>query len=82
MSIRWVVIAAAVIAAGIWGRYVRQGKAGWLMAVPPLVWLLHLVLFFLAAQFHFLTPQYLNIWSSAVHLHTIILIVTWGRAKL
>ena len=82
MSIRWLVMIAAAVAGGVWLHFVRCNRSRWLMAVPPLVWLLHLVLFFLAAQFHFLSPQYLNIWSSAVHLHTIILIVTWGRAKL
>ena len=81
MTIRWVVIAIAALYLLYIARKAGRHKSRWVESIAPMAWLVHLILFFIAAQFHILPPTYLNVWSSAIHIHAIIAFATCGMEK-
>jgi len=67
------VITLAVALAGlvVWTVWVRKNRAHWLYAVPPMTWLLHVAIFYMAvfvhAAGHALPVDYV-LWSAAIRL--------------
>jgi hypothetical protein len=81
MSVRWLVICAALLAIGLWIYAAKKRRINWLEAVPPVMWMLHLIVFYLGAACHILPSIWLNAWSGAVYLHGIIMLAFYVANK-
>lgn len=60
-----------------WGRWALKNRKYWLYAVPPITWMVHAALFYLA----FMTCKlpdagFFNNWSTVLRLHAVILVVS------
>ncbi len=60
--------------------WVSRNRDRWRYVVAPLSYLAHVVLFYLGAASHLLTPLAMNTWSNAVRLHGLILVGAIGVA--
>ena len=73
-------ISISVACAGIWAVWIVQNRDRWRFAIAPLTYLLHVILFYVSAALHILSPVALNMWSNGVRLHGLILVGAIGVA--
>lgn len=76
------ILAACLIVLTIWANWIRGNTERWRFSVLPLTYVLHTILFTLAAQFRLFSPENLNIWSNGVRLHSLIVIGAIGTLLL
>ncbi len=81
MTMRLLVICAALLAIGLWIYAAKKHRINWLEVVSPVMWLLHVVVFYLGAAFHIFPPLWINAWSGAVYLHGIIMLAFYVANK-
>lgn len=73
-------IGVSAICMLIWSVWVLSNRDRWRFVVAPLSYLAHVVLFYIGAASHLLSPLALNTWSNGVRLHGLILIGSIGIA--
>jgi hypothetical protein len=61
-----------------WLIWAVRHRSKWRYAIPPLSWLAHVVLYYACVLFGDLPAVMVNLWSSAVRLHAVILITSVG----
>jgi hypothetical protein len=75
-------IIVSVISMLIWMVWLAKNLDRWRFVVAPMSYLVHVVLFYISAALHLLSPISLNMWSNGVRLHGLILIGTIGVALI
>lgn len=63
----------------LWFRWMIRDCELRLIAIGPITWLINMTLFYLARQFGVVSdPVTLNLWSSAIHIHALLLLIAAG----
>lgn len=80
-------LTASIICVSVWLLWAKRHKRHWPYAVPPITWALHVIIFYSVVIWggNELTVdrlQLMRIWSSAVRLHAIFLVVGIGVVML
>jgi hypothetical protein len=77
-AIRIVIGTISVLGLYIWIRLIIKYRDKWLIALGPLTYFFHVLAFNLAAAFACLAPSFLNMWSQAVRIHSMFLLLALG----
>lgn len=76
------ILLSCLVVLVIWANWIKGNSERWRYAVLPITYILHTILFTLAAQFKLLAPETLNIWSNGVRLHSLIVVGAVGTILL
>ena len=78
-TLRLIILVLSIVGFFVWVRWlVRDCALRWI-AIAPLSWLINLTAFYLVRQLELPVPiMTLNLWSSAIQLHGLILLIAAG----
>lgn len=77
--LRITILVCSIAGIAVWIRWWHVSCSMRWIAIAPLTWLVDLMAFYTVRQFSIVTDiTVLNLWSSAVHLHALILLIAAG----
>lgn len=77
-----VVIIASIIGIIVWVIWLRRNRDRWGFAVAPLSYFTHVIVFNIFVYTGKFDVEFLNGWSNAIRLHSIILFIGMGIVLL
>ena len=76
VTFRWVILFLALVCTGMWVRFALRKPLLRYLAIAVIGWCLHVSLFGLIVFIGTFPPIVMNLWSSIIRIHALVLLMT------